>query len=211
MDIAAPLPPSRVRSISLIAGDLALDFVNTESGRGLASRQDHLQAPLDVTDWLVHAGTLGDGEAAGLRARVERDGAFGAALLDQARHLREDIHAIGAAIARRTSPPAGALGNLAATHARCIACATLAPRKARRQWRWSVGVTPLEGALGPVALAAVTLLTDRDPDRIKECGGAGCGWLFYDASKNSRRRWCEMEICGNRAKQRRRATRSRGG
>jgi len=27
-----------------------------------------------------------------------------------------------------------------------------------------------------------------------------CGWLFFDATKNSRRRWCEMRVCGNRAK-----------
>ncbi|MBV8794030.1 MAG: CGNR zinc finger domain-containing protein, partial [Hyphomicrobiales bacterium] len=46
--------------------------------------------------------------------------------------------------------------------------------------------------------------------RIRECGGHACGWLFYDRSKNNRRRWCEMEICGNRAKQRRLAARRRG-
>lgn len=210
MVIDAPLPPSRAGSISLIAGDLALDFANSESGRGHSSRQDHLQAPLDVADWLGHSGVLDQREAANLRAHVEGGGSFAATLLAQARGLREDIHAIGAATAHRTPPPAGALANLVATHARCIACAALAPREARRQWRWSVGETPLEGALGPVALAAVTLLTDRDPDRIKECGGVGCGWLFYDASKSGRRRWCEMEVCGNRAKQRRRAARSRG-
>ena len=207
----APLPPSRAGSISLIAGDLALDFANSESGRGHPAGQDHLRAPLDVAAWLGHAGVLDEREAAGLRARVESDNSLGAALFGEARRLREDIHAVGSAIARRTPPPASALASLAATHARCIACAALAPREARRQWRWSVGETPLEAALGPVALAAVTLLTDRDPDRIKECGGVACGWLFYDASKNGRRRWCEMEICGNRAKQRRHAARSRGG
>ena len=45
--------------------------------------------------------------------------------------------------------------------------------------------------------------------RIRECGGHACGWLFYDRSKNNRRRWCEMEVCGNRAKQRRLAARRR--
>ena len=67
--------------------------------------------------------------------------------------------------------------------------------------------TPLEAALGPVALAAVALATERDFSRVKECGGQACGWLFYDVSKNNRRRWCEMEVCGNRAKQRRHAER----
>ena len=71
-------------------------------------------------------------------------------------------------------------------------------------------VAPVEAALGPIALAAVELFTEGDFSRIKECGGHACGWLFYDASKNNRRRWCEMEVCGNRAKQRRLVARRRG-
>ena len=69
---------------------------------------------------------------------------------------------------------------------------------------------PVEAALGPIALAAVRLFTEGDFPRIRECGGHACGWLFYDRSKNNRRRWCEMEVCGNRAKQRRLAARRRG-
>ncbi len=64
---------------------------------------------------------------------------------------------------------------------------------------------------GPIALAAVSLFTEGDFSRIRECGGHACGWLFYDRSKNNRRRWCEMEVCGNRAKQRRLAARRREG
>jgi predicted RNA-binding Zn ribbon-like protein len=41
------------------------------------------------------------------------------------------------------------------------------------------------------------------------CPGEGCGWLFFDASKNRSRRWCAMEDCGNRAKARRHYRRSR--
>ena len=69
---------------------------------------------------------------------------------------------------------------------------------------------PVEAALGSIALAAVELFTEGDFSRIKECGGHACGWLFYDTSKNNRRRWCEMEVCGNRAKQRRLVARRRG-
>ncbi len=71
-------------------------------------------------------------------------------------------------------------------------------------------LAPVEAALGPIALAAVRLFTEGDFHRIRECGGHACGWLFYDRSKNNRRRWCEMEVCGNRAKQRRLAARRRG-
>jgi predicted RNA-binding Zn ribbon-like protein len=34
--------------------------------------------------------------------------------------------------------------------------------------------------------------------------------VFLDVSKNGSRRWCEMEVCGNRSKQRRLAARRHG-
>ena len=71
--------------------------------------------------------------------------------------------------------------------------------------------SPVDAALGPIALAAVNLFTQADFDRIKECCGHACGWLFYAARKNNRRRWRETAVCGNRAKQRRLAAGRRGG
>jgi len=35
------------------------------------------------------------------------------------------------------------------------------------------------------------------------CASNTCRWLFLDTSKNRTRRWCDMKICGNRAKARR--------
>lgn len=34
--------------------------------------------------------------------------------------------------------------------------------------------------------------------RFKAC--KGCGWAFYDESKNSSRRWCDMGLCGAKRK-----------
>ncbi|MDK4732798.1 CGNR zinc finger domain-containing protein [Rhizobium sp. CNPSo 3490] len=56
----------------------------------------------------------------------------------------------------------------------------------------------------PASLAAATahsvlrLIAMPDPERMKICGN--CGWLFIDRSKNKSRAWCDMAICGNRAK-----------
>ncbi|MGY0231022.1 CGNR zinc finger domain-containing protein [Longispora urticae] len=36
--------------------------------------------------------------------------------------------------------------------------------------------------------------------RVKICPADDCQWAYYDASKNSSRRWCSMELCGNRNK-----------
>ncbi len=36
--------------------------------------------------------------------------------------------------------------------------------------------------------------------RCKLCPAEDCLWAFYDHSKNRSRRWCSMDVCGNRTK-----------
>lgn len=36
--------------------------------------------------------------------------------------------------------------------------------------------------------------------RFKTC--KGCGWAFYDETKNASRKWCDMGLCGTRSKMR---------
>lgn len=38
------------------------------------------------------------------------------------------------------------------------------------------------------------------PDRIRKCGHEACMLHFVDTSKSGKRRWCSMELCGNRRK-----------
>jgi predicted RNA-binding Zn ribbon-like protein len=201
--------PSRAGSLPLIADDLALDFANTESGRGFPSHQNHFLEAGNVVDWLRHAKALPVAEADWLRTRVSERADVAAELLARATDLREAVHDIAAALGHRAKPPETALASLSALHARCVAKAELAPGVLSCRWRWNVRDSPVEAALGPIALSAVRLFTEGDFHRIRECGGHACGWLFYDRSKNNRRRWCEMEVCGNRAKQRRLAARRR--
>ncbi|MGL4489286.1 MAG: CGNR zinc finger domain-containing protein [Rhizobiaceae bacterium] len=49
-----------------------------------------------------------------------------------------------------------------------------------------------------VALSAMKLLDESVMRRCKAC--PDCGWLFLDKSKNQSRMWCDMAVCGNRAK-----------
>ena len=202
-----PLPPSRAATVTLLGGELALDFANTESGRGHESHQDHLQAPGDVAAWLSHAKAIGPDESRWLSGWATARPAEGAKLLAEAHALRRDVHAIAASIARKAPPPSAAMTRLNAFHGHCLGCATLRPGGSAYHWGWDIERHPVHGALAPVAMSAIAILTGLDLARVKECGGAHCGWLFYDRSKNNTRRWCEMEICGNRAKQKRLRTR----
>jgi predicted RNA-binding Zn ribbon-like protein len=209
MTVNSPELPSRAGSLDLIADDLALDFANTESGRGFPSHQNHFREAANVVEWLRHAKALPVEEADWLGKHAAERTDLAADLLAQATELRAAIHDIGAALGRHAKPPEAALASLSALHARCVAKAELTPGALSCRWSWSVRASPVEAALGPIALAAVRLFTEGDFHRIRECGGHACGWLFYDRSKNNRRRWCEMEVCGNRAKQRRLAARRR--
>ena len=62
----------------------------------------------------------------------------------------------------------------------------------------------LDTMLPPILQSAVDLLVSKnDLERVKQCEGDSCGWLFFDTSRNRSRRWCSMADCGNRAKARR--------
>ncbi|HEU5211103.1 MAG TPA: CGNR zinc finger domain-containing protein, partial [Longimicrobiales bacterium] len=68
---------------------------------------------------------------------------------------------------------------------------------------WDDDHAALDRMLWPVALDAAELLGSTDLDRIGQCPGDNCGWMFLDESRGRRRRWCDMADCGNVAKVRR--------
>jgi predicted RNA-binding Zn ribbon-like protein len=77
---------------------------------------------------------------------------------------------------------------------------------------WFQSQTP-EELFAPIAHSAAMLLATADPRRIRKCGN--CVLQFLDTSKKGTRRWCSMELCGNRLKvaaytERQRRAESRG-
>ena len=194
---------SRAGKLPLIGCDLALDFTNTSSGRGHETHFEHLRAAENVVAWARHAKVLAPADGDWILQALQGDEGLAARLLKRALALREIIYAIGADVAahRRAAPES--VDALAHVHAACIAKARLAPHGAGFVWSWAPQEAPIEAVLGPIALSALTLLTQADLSRIKQCQGDHCGWLFLDTTKNKSRRWCEMEVCGNRAKQKR--------
>lgn len=169
--------------------------------------QNHLQNAENVADWIAHAPLAPADDIERLRAALP---GCGEDLLASALALRSAIQDIGSAIAADVAPPGAALNALSNLHARFLSRAALVADPRACRWAWSLKDAPVEAALGPIALSAVKLITEGDFSRIKRCDGHACGWLFLDATKNNRRRWCEMEVCGNRAKQKRLAARRRG-
>lgn len=203
-------PASRAGSLELVGGELALDFANTSSGRGWPSHLEHLRSAENVVDWARHAKLLSAADALWLGAKVGADAALARKMLSRALRLREGIHAIAVELAAGHPAPGVAVDGLAKAHASYLARAKLASEAGRYVWSWEPREAPVEALLGPIALSAMTTLTQADLARVKRCGNEKCGWVFFDATKNKSRRWCEMEVCGNRAKQSRHIAKARG-
>lgn len=70
------------------------------------------------------------------------------------------------------------------------------------------GMGPRDLSLGTAAfLSAMRLLEPARLGRVKIC--PNCHWLYLDESRNRSRRWCDMTVCGNRAKAQRHYRRNR--
>jgi len=55
-----------------------------------------------------------------------------------------------------------------------------------------------EDLFAPLADSAAKLFASVDHNRVRKCGQ--CVLHFYDTSKKETRRWCSMQLCGNRLK-----------
>jgi predicted RNA-binding Zn ribbon-like protein len=161
---------------------LVIDFVNTLD---LEAGTDALATPAGLDGWLRSRGLPGDGDPpAGPRQHAE------------AIELREALRAV--MVAHNGAPAdersAGVLERVAQRGALSV------------QFRsdGSVGLEPratgfpatLARLLVPVAAAAA----DGTWERAKACRADDCRWAFYDQSRNRSARWCDMAVCGNRAK-----------
>ena len=54
--------------------------------------------------------------------------------------------------------------------------------------------------LSILAVEFMKLLNSTEFKYLKKCDNHKCSLYFIDTSKNHSRRWCSMDICGNRAK-----------
>jgi len=192
--------PSRAGSLPLVAGGLALDFANTASGRGGERHLDNLRSSADVVAFARRAGVLDAASQARLIEKIAANDRAFRSFLGDALSLREAVHRIAVAVARRTAPDREDLSLLSARCAAALAKATLEMGSEGARWRWPMTEPIPETVLGPIALSAVGLLREGDPKRLRQCPGEHCGWVFFDMTRNGSRRWCEMKVCGNRAK-----------
>ena len=204
---------SEPSTFDLSGGVLCLDFANTVSDRPQPQPVEHLSRYVDLVSWGRQAGVLADDRAQRLVEATARRPGQAEAVLARAVALREAIYGIFLAVAKDVAWAKGDLAALNVALADALSRARIVPSGDSFVWDWAQDPAALDPMLWPVARSAADLLTSGDLAAVRVCPGSDCRWLFVDQSRNGSRRWCDMKVCGNRAKarrfqQRRRATAS---
>jgi predicted RNA-binding Zn ribbon-like protein len=190
-------------TFDLSGGRLCLDLANTVSNRGSASPTDHLRTYGDFIAWAVQARAVTVSVARGLLARAEARPADAQRALDVAIDAREMLYRLFAAAAAGKRPRPEDLEVLNDHVPAAFARARLTTAGGRFALNAAAAPDDLASPLAPVVQSAIELLTSSDVQRLRSCAADTCEWLFLDTTKNRTRRWCDMKICGNRAKVRR--------
>jgi predicted RNA-binding Zn ribbon-like protein len=190
-----------------VGGRVCLDFVNTVGGMRPDRPSEHLHEYGDLLAWARGAGIVSEPQARRLRAAAARSPDAAARTLRRARELREAIYRIVLAASSGDAPAPADVALLNRALGRALARRRLVQRAGAWTLAWPDDGDALDAPLWPVATSAAELLeSGRDLGRIHVCGEAevgNCSWLFLDETRSGTRRWCSMDECGNRAKQRR--------
>lgn len=182
-------------------GDLLpLDFANTAEWHASEEPEEKLTSYRDLVGWSWAAGLLGEDEAEVLLEQAAKQPRAARQTLAQAVEVREAIYEIFSALAAGGDPPEASLQIFNQALTRAMQHARVVVGESGFTWGWP-DRGGLDRMLWPVLHMTAELLTSDDLDRVGECADdRGCGYLFFDGSRNRSRRWCNMDSCGNRAK-----------
>jgi predicted RNA-binding Zn ribbon-like protein len=183
------------------AGKLPLDFANTADWHASTQPKETLENYSDLVIWSFGASILKEKEARTLLIESEAHPQQSGKILAKAINLREAIYRIFSQIAINESPEAVDIEYLNDSLSTAHTHLHVVRSPAGFEWGWKTKPFSFERMLWPISRAAGNLLTSKDIYRVGQCqDDRGCGYLFFDTSRNHSRRWCSMESCGNRAK-----------
>ena len=204
------MPPASAMLIRSVPEDLCLNYANTLSWRGSDKPVEKLHGLADILRWTEQSDLVRPAATHPLRRWSRTHPAAAAELFAQAIAIREVVFRIFSAMALGASVPRKDFAVLRAALANTPARNQLARSGERCGWWVAPRQPSVAGVLAPVLWSAGDLMLNAPCRPIRRCANAQCLWLFIDQSKNSTRRWCDMNSCGNRAKARRHYAKVRG-
>lgn len=190
----------------LTAGILCLDFVNTLDDRPSDEPKELLAQYADLVRFAEDAGVLTSRQADHLAQRADAGPDDAQQTLRSAIELREAMYGIFWAVANRSKVPPSALATLNEFIRDAGRHSVLVQTNGHFVWQFDDHASPesaLHAILWPIVQSAAELLVSDRLPFVRTCSSRTCQWFFIDTSKSHRRRWCNMKLCGNRAKVRR--------
>jgi predicted RNA-binding Zn ribbon-like protein len=196
MPITSQAPGEWIDGFLFVGNHLALDFLNTKLVLPEGPKE-LLPNVAALVRWLVASGVLTSQKGKAL-ARKWRDTPRSAVFLEELLTFRERLRAV--VVRQETGYSVSdafisELNSALKEHPSVIAL----------QWKGQklnreVMVEPEEpdDIWAPIAVAVAELLSDLPLARLRKC--EACVVHFLDKSKKGSRRWCSMNICGNKIK-----------
>ena len=179
-----------------LGNHLALDFLNTRPVQNGEAQE--LFPDFDaLLRWFRAAELLSAHDVSALQKTWGKS-ARAQQVLEELRRFREDLRKevlsveAGAKLHRTTTEK---LNTLLAAHPMI---ATVTHTENGLQMDLSLVANKPEDLFAPLAQGAAELFTKADRSRLRKCGQ--CVLHFLDTSKKGTRRWCSMQLCGNRLK-----------
>jgi len=179
-----------------VGNHLALDFLNTrpvQNGEPMELLPDFSA----LVRWFQAAKLFSAGDLANLQQRLGKS-ARAQRTVEIVRELRERLRKEilaweqGGAVHHST---ADELNRLMADHPMLTKLKTSGSASATEPW---FEPRQPEDLFAPLAHSAATLFANVDRNRVRKCDQ--CVLHFHDTSKKGTRRWCSMQLCGNRLK-----------
>lgn len=195
----APPRATSERSPFVFVGErLWLDYVNCEHGM---RRFDALRDFETMVRWLEAAAVLDAERAGGIRRRAQQQPAGAAAALVDGRRVRSALRSLAERGPMSERMRTEGLAEINRVLGRSAGTRRVDLRADGTFIRSFVPVgDAFAGLVIPVVESAADALILGELPRVRRCADPRCQRVFFDNTKNGRRRWCDMATCGNRAK-----------
>ena len=182
----------------IVGNNAGLDLVNTrvvQEGKPV----DLIRTFEGLIHWSTATGLIDERRARQI-IRKWNDTADAERVIARAHRLRDSLASVTEALLESQRPPSSALEDINSLLRRKSGWFELRAAETGYSKIFYADLDDIDGILVPVAESIADLLCYGDLSQVKRCEGEQCVLVFYDTSKNHRRRWCSMAACGNRAK-----------
>jgi len=178
-----------------VGNELILDFVNTRPVQD-GEATELLPDFASLVRWFRAAGILNEHQADEL-AKKWAESTAGKRAVEQMRQWRERLRKQLIAWEEGGSVHPAMVEEVNQLMAEHPMRFRLSSKKKPTTELWFEPHQP-EDLCAPLAHSVATLVAEVDRNRVRKCGQ--CVLHFHDTSKKGTRRWCSMQLCGNRLK-----------